>query len=682
MRGLRVALPHYKKTTFFGFLRKEYPCTIEKFAFLTVFRCNNHKYPSTLAPRMNTTLPLPRCPIRTAVLFAAILSANAHAQSIEDLAEMSIDDLASVQITSVSKKAQSLGDAAAAVFVITREDIRRSGGRSLPEILRLAPNLQVARVNASEYAISARGFNSTTANKLLVLINGRSVYTPLYSGVFWDTPDQLPENIEQIEVISGPGGTLWGANAVNGVINIITRKAKDTEGSLVSAIAGKDERSVSLRHGAALGEHASFRMTARGFARDASYTVRGARSQDEWEKNNLEFYLDWKKGRDALTLDLNAYKGTIDQVPPRDKTISGSHVLARWSRDLADAGTFQLQAYVDHGHRQYPGTFGEKRDTYDIEMQHHFVSRGMHDVVWGAGYRHSRDRIENSALLAFLPADSSLTSANLFVQDTMRLGERLSLVLGIKAEHSSISGYEWLPNARLLWKTASQDLLWTAVSRAVRTPSRIDTDLYSPGNPPHTAFAGGPGFTSEKLTAIEAGYRMRPHAAATLSVSVFYHHYDELRSVETGPPTTLANKLGGDGYGIEVWGGYRFSDSWRLDAGYNYLKKDLKLDAGSRDITSLRSDTDPRYQFLLRSSMRPKADLEFDATLRSVGALASPQVPSYVALDARLAWTANKKLTLAVWGSNLFDERHPEFGNPATRSEIGRTISVSALWKF
>lgn len=626
-------------------------------------------------------MPIPRLR-RTAVILAATLSFDAHAQSIDDLADMSIDDLASVKITSVSKKAESLGDAAAAVFVITRDDIRRSGGRSLPEILRLAPNLQVARVNASEYAITARGFNATTANKLLVLINGRSVYTPLYSGVFWDTPDQLPENIEQIEVISGPGGTLWGANAVHGVINIITRKATDTKGTLVSAIAGEDERSLSLRYGGPIGEHASFRMTARGAGRDASYAPSGGRRQDEWRRNNLDFYLDWKNGRDALTLDVAAYKGTIDQTLPLDKTISGSHVLGRWSRDLADAGTLQVQAYFDHGHRVYPGTFGEKRDTYDIEMQHHFMTRGGHDVVWGTGYRLSRDHIQNSAQLAFLPANASLRSANLFVQDSIRLNERLSVVLGVKAEHSSVSGIEWLPNARLLWKTSSSDLLWTAFSHAVRTPSRIDTDLYAPGNAPHTLFAGGPLFTSEKLTAFEAGYRLRPHPAATLSVSIFYHHYKQLRSIEVGPPTTLANKLGGNGYGIEAWGGYRFSDKWRVDAGVNFLKKDLKLDADSRDITSLRSDADPRHQFLLRTSVQATEKLEFDATVRAIGALASPNVPSYVALDAHLAWAATKNLTLSLWAANLLDERHPEFGSPTTRSEIGRSFSVSALWQF
>lgn len=622
-----------------------------------------------------------RSPSGALALCAALLP-GAQAQTLDELAQMSIDDLGSVQITSVSKKAQSLGDAPAAVFVITRDDIRRSGRRSLPEILRLAPNLQVARVNASEYAITARGFNATTANKLLVLINGRSVYTPLYSGVFWDTPDQLPENIEQIEVISGPGGTLWGANAVNGVINIITRKAQDTEGRLLSAEAGQDERGLALRYGAPLGENASFRLTARGFRRDASFNSRsGARQPDEWDKNNLEFNLDWKKGRDSLNLDLNTFRTTIDQQQPLDKTVSGSHALLRWRRELAGAGSLQVQGYVDHGHRVYPGTFGEKRDTYDLEMEHRFV-RGRHDLVWGAAYRHSRDHVDNSLLLAFLPASRSLTHASLFAQDTVALDERLSLVLGVKAEHNSFTGIEWQPNARIAWKTPGRDLLWSAISRAVRTPSRIDTDFYSPADAPHTLLAGGPGFQSEKLTALEVGYRLRPLAGASLSVSLFYHDYDKLRSIEAGPEPTLANKLGGSAYGVEVWGGYQASERWRLDAGYKHLGKDLELAPDSRDVTSLGADADPRNQFLLRSSLRPRDDLELDLTFRTVGALAAPAIPSYNALDAHVAWTVSKTLTLSLWGANLLDRRHPEFGGERNRSDLGRNFSVRALWKF
>ena len=419
------------------------------------------------------------------------------AAATSELTELSLEDLMNIEVTSVSKKPERLSDAAAAVYVITREDIRRSGYTSIPEILRLAPNLQVARVNSSQYAITAQGFNSTTiANKLLVLIDGRSVYTPLFSGVFWDVQDTLIEDIERIEVISGPGGTLWGSNAVNGVINIITRHSRDTTGALVSLGAGTEELGAGVRYGAKLGENATLRVYGKGFNRDNTVRGNGTNVEDSWKKGQLGFRTDWARGSDAFTLQGDGYTGTIDQVGD-DSSISGANLLARWNRTLQGGSALQVLGYFDRTRRVSPGTFGELLDTYDIEAQHRFQLGASHDIVWGGGYRLMHDAVTNSAVLAFLPNVRVLRLANGFLQDSIALRERLNLTLGVKLESNSYTGLEVQPNARLAWKFRDDALLWSAVSRVVRTPSRLDRDLFAPGSPPFLMLNGGPDFKKE-----------------------------------------------------------------------------------------------------------------------------------------------------------------------------------------
>lgn len=621
-----------------------------------------------------------------AALAAGNACAAVEAQSPADFAGMSIEELADIQISSVSRKQESLSDAAAAVFVITNEDIRRSGASSLPEALRLAPNLQVARVDASQYAITARGFNSTTANKLQVMIDGRSVYTPLFSGVFWDVQDVLLEDIERIEVISGPGGTLWGSNAVNGVINVITRSAKETQGTLLSAGGGNTEYGAAARYGGKLGENTAFRLYAKGFDRDNTERASGVSAHDGWHKQQAGFRLDSAVADDNFTLQGDVYDGSIDQAVNNDKSISGANLLARWNRALAEGEGIQVQAYFDRTRRDYPGTFSEKLDTYDIDAQHHFQWRKNHDVVWGGGYRLMQDHVGNSAVLAFLPATRSLKLANFFVQDSIALSPALKLTLGAKIEHNSYTGTEFQPNARLAWKLNDKSLLWSSISRAVRTPSRIDAEFFIPGNAPFL-LAGNPNFESEELTAYEVGYRAEPAANASFSVSAFYNDYDELRSVERaaggGFPIVLGNKMKGHTHGVEMWGTYRVNDWWRLSAGYNYLKKNLRLESGSSDTASVDgSETDPRHQFSLRSAMNLAHNVELDVALRSISGLSADDVPSYTALDARLGWALTKTLELSLNGSNLLDRRHLEFSSSTTRSELDRSVYLKILWHY
>ncbi|MGP1678860.1 MAG: TonB-dependent receptor plug domain-containing protein [Burkholderiales bacterium] len=604
--------------------------------------------------------------------------------SAVDLSRMTLEQLTNIEISSVSKHTERLIDAAASIYVITNEDIRRSGATSIPEILRLAPNLQVARVDSSQYAISARGFNSTTANKLLVLIDGRSVYTPLFSGVFWDAQDTMIEDIERIEVISGPGGTLWGANAVNGVINIITRHTRDTTGGLVSAGVGNDERGAGARYGGKLGEDATYRIYAKVFNRDNTVTASGASAQDASKKGQVGFRLDWSKGGDTLALQGDAYDGSIDQKIFDDKSISGAHLLGRWNRTLAGGSAVQVQAYYDQTRRNYPGTFGEALDTYDIDVQHRFSPGGRHDITWGGGYRYSRDSVTNNAVLAFLPANRDLTLGNVFVQDDIALSERLKLTVGTKLEHNNYTGFENQPNVRLAWKPDDSVLLWSAISRAVRTPSRIDRDFFVPGSSPYTVLGGGPDFQSEKLTAYEIGYRAQPSAKASFSISTFYNVYDELRSLEpAGGTPVFANMMEGNTYGVETWGSYGISEWWQLKAGYTYLRKDLRFKPGSGDTSGVQAaGNDPSHQFSVRSMMNLGHNVDFDVALRSVDSLPNPAVPSYVALDGRLGWKISKGTEVSLSGFNLLDKRHPEFGAAPARSEIGRAFYVKMLWNF
>lgn len=616
----------------------------------------------------------------------AIAADNIKIAALEDFSHMSLEDLSNIEISSVLKKPERLSDAAAAVYVITSEDIRRSGSTSIPEVLRMAPNLQVARVDASQYAITARGFNSTTANKLLVLIDGRSVYTPLFSGVFWDVQDVMLEDIERIEVISGPGGVLWGSNAVNGVINITTRSSRDTQGALLSAGGGNLESGVAAHYGSKLGDNTAFRVYAKGFDRDGTETRSGGDVDDSWDKQQVGFRLDSANGNDKFTLQGDAYDGSIDQAVNSDKEVSGANLLGRWNRALEGGDNIQVQAYFDRTRRDYPGTFSEELDTYDIDAQHHFQWGKNHDIVWGGGYRLMQDHVSNSASLAFLPTDRRLSLANVFAQDSIALSQRLKLTLGAKLEHNSYTDIEFLPNVRLAWKQNDKSLLWSSISKVVRTPSRIDAEFFAPANAPFL-LVGNKDFESEKLTAYEIGYRADPTSNVSFSISTFYNVYDKLRSVELsaggGLPFMLGNKMEGNTYGVEMWGNYRVNDWWRLSAGYNYLKKELDVKSDSTDTTSVRgSETDPRYQFSLRSSMNLPHNVELDIALRSIGGLSSSDVPHYSALDARLGWRVTKGIEVSLTGFNLLDSRHPEFGRLPSRSEIERSVYGKILWKF
>lgn len=608
-----------------------------------------------------------------------------------DLKELSIEELMEIDVTSVSRRSEPFSGVPAALTVLTADEIRRSGANSLPEALRLATGLHVARSDGRTWAISARGFNITTANKLLVLIDGRTVYTPLFSGVFWDVQDTLLEDIDRIEIIRGPGATLWGANAVNGVINIITKTADTTQGGLAFAGAGTEERGFGgVRHGGALGERGHYRAYAKYTHRDALRRASGADAGDPMWLGQGGFRSDWRgAGADTFTLQGDAYTGRSGEAIRDDTNLDGGNLLGRWSRALSDTSNMELQVYWDRTHRYIPDLFEEHLDTWDLDFQHRLLLAGRHDVVWGLGYRLMRDRVDNSAVVAFLPGRRTMELGSAFVQDEIELvQDRLRLTVGSKLEHHESTGLEVQPNARLAWTPDERRTLWAAISRAVRTPTRIDEDVvfYFPDG---SAFVqGSRDFHSEKLLAYELGYRRQLGQDLSLDVATFYNVYDELRSQEPAPgggfPITLANNLEGETYGLEVRSSWQATPRWRWHAAYAYLEKDLRVQPGSRDVTGGRGEgNDPRHRASLRSSLDLPAGLELDGWLRYVDELPFPAVPSYLGLDLRLGWRPTGALELSLVGQNLLHESHPEFGAPTpNRLEVERGFYGRATWRF
>jgi len=621
---------------------------------------------------------------------------NAVAQSLEDLQRMSIEDLANIEISSVSKGAEPLSDASAAIYVITHEDIVRSGARSVPEILRLAPNLQVAAITASSYAISARGFNGVAASKLLVLIDGRSVYTPFFSGVFWDVQEVPPEDIDRIEVISGPGATLWGANAVNGVINIVTRGTSQTQGGSAEIGGGNLEQKAVLQYGGKLGDAVSYRAYVDAYYHDDNVTATGANARDNMNRFQGGFRFDWTPSADLVTVQGDFYKGSEAQGIQPNLADSGRNLLARWTHKMDGGSALQIQAYYDYAQRSSPTAFGEYLDTYDLDLQHSFSWGSRQQIVWGGGYRVEKDNfptvISKIQQVFFVPQSRTLGLGNIFVQDSISLLNSLKLVLGTKLEHDPYSGLEPLPSARVSWKVTGTDLLWTAVSRAVRAPSRLDRDLYTTVG--RTPVIHGDDFQPEKLIAYELGYRAQPMPNASISASAFYNVYQDLRSAELSPnhrpPIVFGNDLEGDTYGIELWGTYGIADWWRLSAGFNWLHKNLHFKPGSSRLTGISiAGDDPTYQFSIRSTVNPVRDVAVDFDLRKVGTLPSPASPSYVELGGRVGWTASEFLEVSITGTNLLHPHHLEFGTTtaplqlgATGVETGRSVFVDTRWKF
>ncbi|MBI4460193.1 MAG: TonB-dependent receptor [Acidobacteria bacterium] len=581
-------------------------------------------------------------------------------------------------------------EAAAAISVITQEDIRRSGVRSIAEALRLANGLEVARSNGNTWNISARGFNGSS-NKMQVLFDGRSIYSPLFSGTFWDVQDTLLEDIDRIEVIRGPGATLWGSNAVNGVINIITKKASDTQDGLFVAGTGTEELGFAgIRYGGRVGDRGHYRIYSKFNYTDALVFRDGRSAEDPLRRGFGGFRTDLAlSSTDQLTLQGGIYRINSERFRQEDINARGGNLLGNWSHQFNNGSGLQIQTYYDRTSRSIPPTFDEVRNTYDLESQHNIPVGERQQVVWGLGYRASADRTRDFPILRFEPPDRTLHWFSLYAQDEIALvPERLHLIAGSKFERNTYTGWEVQPTVRLAWTTASRQLLWGAVSRAVRIPTRLDTDpiIFTPP----LMILGNKDFQSEELVSYEIGYRVLPQERFSFGLAAFYNDYDNIRSQEAplapGGPIVLGNTLRGHTYGAELDVLVPILPWWQVRASYSNLQVRLERKPGSRDIAGGKSEAnDPKNQFSFRSMMDLPLHLELDFWVRHVSALPNPvPLPGYTTFDVHLGWRPLDHLEVSIVGQNLSEESHGEFqsANTAIREEVQRGVYGKITWGF
>jgi iron complex outermembrane recepter protein len=610
-----------------------------------------------------------------------------------ELKKLPLEQLVDLQITSASRRPEPLSQASSAIDALTGETIRRAGANNIPDALRLAAGMEVAQIDGHTWAISARGFNIATANKMQVLMDGRSLYTPLFSGVFWDVQRTFMPDLERIEVVRGPGATLWGANAVNGVINIRTKNARETQGFLLDASGGNEEGYAGIRYGGRAGNDTYYRLYVMHDRRGSLALERGGDAEDDTEFTQGGFRIDSNfTGDDTLTLQGDGYAGSFGQLNQPDIEADGGNLIARWTRQIDTDTSISLQGYYDRTHRLIPQVFEEHRDTFDVELEGRFVA-GAHDLVYGANYRLSADEIGNiGPSLAFIPASETLHLVGVYVQDEWQLVPRkFALVAGSRLEHNSFSGFEVQPSVRFVWNPERSQTVWGAVSRAVRTPTRVDRDIFLP-NPSTGAgirLRGSRDFESERLVAYELGYRIQLADAASFDLASFYHDYDHLRSQEPGAAgdaaRVLSNKLEGRSYGAALRARWQVTKWWEVDGNVTALNVKLRRGPGSADITNGRGEAnDPDYFFSIHSGIDLPKNVEFDAVLRYADHLPHPQTPSYLTLDLRLGWAATENLSVAVVGRNLLDANHPEFrnNNPQLTREVERSVLATVQWRY
>jgi iron complex outermembrane receptor protein len=623
----------------------------------------------------------------------ALLASTARAQSDDDLHGLSISELSNLPVSSATKTTESVSDAPAALFVITHDQIVRSGANTIPEMLRLAPNLFVAQTSAHSWVITARGFagnvaDQSFANKLLVLIDGRTVYNPLFSGVDWDAQDVVPEDIDRIEVISGPGATLWGANAVNGVINIITRKSYQTQGALVDVSVGTTGEGATVRYGGRISDDLTYRAYIRDFAIGDTVTAGGADARDHYAKPQGGFQFDWTPtSADALTVQGDGYDGYEAQPTGPDANLNGFNVGAHWDHTWADGAELQVQTYFNREARGPDATGGTPYwyDTYDFDVQQDFPLGDRQSFVVGGGVRDTRFHIYPLSNFFYLKPAGTLLLSDAFGQDTIAVTKRLNLILGLKAEDDPYSGVSILPSARLTWRIDPALSLWASAQKAIRSPTPFDEDpVEELGGKPF--LVGNPNFQSGKLNAYEIGVRSQPFSRASFSASVFYNDYDDLRTIEFSPgpafPLMWGNLLGGHTYGLEAWGDFQAADWWRLSAGVDLLSKHLSFKPGSSQLLGVaQAGDDPPSQASLRSAMNLGHDVTLDTSFRYVGALPDPLVPAYGEMDVSLTWNLTRHLQLGLAGFNLLHDHHLEFAAPQATA-VPRTGQAQLRWRF
>ena len=653
----------------------------------------------------------------------------ANPQNVPDVTSMSLEDLMNMHVTSVSKRTQKVADAAAAIFVITQEDIRRMGATSIPDALRMVPGLEVAQIDENKWAIGSRGFNGRFDNKLLVLIDGRSVYTPLFSGVYWNIQDVMMEDVDRIEVIRGPGATLWGANAVDGVINIITKSAKNTQGGLVTAGAGSQEATAEgARYGAKLKDNTYYRVYGKYFDWYPSIDSTGATASDGWHAIRSGFRADSNVGAaDSVTVQGDIYHDNFGEtlttpslVPPafsstypNNNNNSGGDLLGRWNHSFARSST-SLQMYYDRTNLFFPTIFSDHESVYDIDFQHDIHLGESQELVWGLGYRSIQDNNASTFTVAVQPNHNSLNQYSAFVQDTLGfVNNRMQVTVGSKFEHNPFTGFELEPNIRILGTLTKEQTVWAAVSRAVRTPAiteeglQLSEGVVPPGTAPFNSplpiiesIFGSTQFGSEDLIAYEAGYRVQATSSVSLDLATFYNYYTNLRSAEPGLPIVeggaapsyvvlpfvASNKMSGGTWGFEPFAEWRVLPKWKLQGSYSFLQMNIHKNADSLDpLPDIPNGENPHNQWNVRSSLDLPKHIEQDTMLRYVDKLPALNIPSYYSLDLHIGWKPIPQVQFSFGGQDLLNSKHlefiPDFLNTLP-TEVRRTWFGSVAWTF
>jgi len=668
---------------------------------------------------VDTHLPFAR---HCVAVIAATIALSARANSpepttpIDELKRLSIDELMNVEVTSVSRHEESLRDAAAAIAVVSREALRRSGASNIPDALRLIPGMHVGEQTASSWTVSSRGFSSITSEKLLVLSDTRSVYTPLFSGVMWDVQDYLLEDIDRIEVIRGPGAALWGSNAVNGVINITTRSARDTHGALLEAGAGTFDRGwLEGRYGGETAGGVHYRVFGKYLERNGTDHL-VTDSDDDWHLGHVGFRTDWDGSqRDSFTVQGDAYSGDVGKLVPSttiigrdnptgelDSKLSGGNVLARWRHQTDDGSDLQLRAYYDYTRRDDP-SYLDTLNTFDVDLQQRFAASARQEILWGANYRLTSNRNVSGGVFAVDPEGSTDNLYSGFIQDQIALAETVHLTLGTKLEHNDFSGFEVQPSIRIAWSPTDTQALWSAISRAVRVPTRLERDIAieitPPGSNPVGLLEGNDDFRAERLIAYEAGYRWQPLGQLSVDVALFYNDYDRLASLEFGTPfvgpdgrvvipIVNENLTTGHTRGAEVLLEWSPADYWHVTANYTHL--DMSLNPSGQDLNRNEwiEGSTPRSMAGLRSWLTLAERFEIDAQLRhqtrirrSPVAVSGEGIDAYSELDLRLGWRVSDHWDLSLVGQNLLHDEHAEFGPTAARGSIERAAYVRATWR-
>lgn len=634
----------------------------------------------------------------------------------------SLEKLLSETVTSVAKKEEPLLESPSAIFVITQEDIRRSGATSIAEALRMAPGIQVAHIDANKWAITSRGFNQLYANKLLVLIDGRTVYTPIFSGVYWEVQDMFLADVDRIEVIRGPGAALWGANAVNGVINIITKRAKQTQGWELDAGAGNQEQGIGARYGGQLGTQGHYRFFTKFYNQDSFLSADNKPPHDQWNMTHGGGRIDWELSeRNSLTLQGDFYKdfaetsieGPISLVPPLSGTQQlhsrdwGGNLLSRWNHQLVGGSDLSFQIYYDYTRRN---DYNNERglQVLDLDFQHHFGLGFRHDFVWGLGYRNIRSTSSAALIAELIPHDETRNLFSVFLQDEIIVMEdKLRLTLGSKLERNDFTGIEVQPSARVFWRIKPSQSLWAAVSRAVRTPALVERGVIAR----YTVFPGPDGqpivagivanleFDSESLVAYELGYRIQPNSRFFIDLATFYNDYNDLSSVPMGKPfiefepapphvfipLVFHNGSRGHTAGAELAAHWTPVDFWRLSTAYSRLNINIKQDplSGGLGIPTTKG-TSPQNQVQISSFLNLGKSWELDAFLYYAGALTDLNVPQYIRVDTRLGWKVTDDVELSLLGQNLLDAGHLEFGSNGyviDVTRVPRSFSIGITWR-